>query len=92
MVDSPQQDWSFYRAQLQSSDEAWIRGLTTSDRFAIYKDLFDAVWNCRQELGNWGHLDDWAWNQNLAARQQAVAAFTKLDQIRGAGSSPNNTR
>jgi hypothetical protein len=86
----PQQDWAAYKALTAESDAAWVRGLTTSERFALYADLFDMVHNARRGPGDWERLDRWAWEQKLAIRLKLVDAFAKLDQLRSERAAANN--
>lgn len=79
MEDVPQQDWAAYEALTAESDAAWLRGLTLCDRFALYAELFDVVWNARGSQGNWERLDRWNWDQKLATRLRLVEAYRKLD-------------
>jgi hypothetical protein len=80
MVDVPQQDWMEYEARTAKTDAAWIRGLSVSERFALYDDLFSIVWGARRGPGDWERLDRWHWQQKLAARLQLVEMLSKLDQ------------
>jgi len=76
---APQQNWSLYRAMSAAADAAWIRGLSTAQRFAIYRDLYNAIWNARGVQGDWERLDSMRWQEKLAARRRMVEAFEKLD-------------
>ena len=82
MLDAPRQDWSAYEAKVRAADALWLRELTTTDRFALYCDLFNLIHDARDPAANWEQLDRWRWRQKLAARRQAVAAFHKLDELR----------
>jgi hypothetical protein len=90
MLDAPQQNWAEYTNLTRSEDEASIRGMTVSERFSIYADLFNVIWNARRDLGNWERLDRWRWDQKLAARRQLVDAFNKLDELRRERSAAND--
>jgi hypothetical protein len=81
MHDAPKQDWPMLERLSRSTDAAWIRGLTPADRFAIYADLFDLIWQARRDPGEWKRLEDWHWKHKLATRLRMVDAFNKLDRI-----------
>jgi hypothetical protein len=83
MLDAPQHDWSFYEAKTRDSDAAWIRGLSTKERFDLYASLFNTLWNARQNLpGDWERLDNQRWQEKLELRRKMVEALRKLDEYR----------
>jgi len=82
MIDAPQQDWAAYERRCRQSDEEWLRGLTTDDRFDLYADLFRIVWDARRARGDWQRLDEWHWTRKVADRRRMVASLLKLDQFR----------
>jgi hypothetical protein len=82
MVFAPQQDWSSYESLTRADHCEWLRGLSPQDRFAIYTDMFDLIWNSRDPNTDSDQLEQWHWEKKLAARMQQVEAFTKLDQLR----------
>jgi hypothetical protein len=93
MLDGPQRDWSYFESRKQDSDRAWIRGLTTSERFGLYSSFFDAVWTARQALpGDWERLERRRWEEKLAIRHRMVDAFTKLDKLRRERSAAHDSR
>jgi hypothetical protein len=92
MVDVPQQDWIAYESLARASDVAWVRGLTSGDRFTLYADMFDIVCTGRPDSTGRERLDRRSWQQKLAARQKAVAAFTKLDEFHRERPAAHNAR
>jgi hypothetical protein len=80
MLDAPRQDWAAYEKLAGPSDAAWLRGLTVAERFALYADLFNMVWDARRGPGDWQRLEQWHWQQKLATRLRMVEAFNQLDQ------------
>ena len=78
---APQQNWSLYEASTQASDIAWLRALTSQERFSLYENLFDTIWAAKQNLGNWEQLDAWNWRQKVVLRLRMVDAYRKLDLI-----------
>jgi hypothetical protein len=81
MVIAPQQNWALYESLTRSEHEKWLRELSPEDRFAIYKDLFNMIWNARDEKRDCERLDQWFWERKLAARMRQVEAYRKLDQF-----------
>jgi hypothetical protein len=77
MTEVPQQDWAAYEALAAASDTVALRNLTPVDRFALYEDLFDLIWDVRRGLGDWEKLERWSWEQKLALRRQFVQAWHK---------------
>jgi hypothetical protein len=82
MLDAPQHDWRFYEDLTRQTDAAWIRGLSASERFTIYADLFNMIWQARQTARFSDRLEERRWQQKLEIRESAVNAFAKLDQFR----------
>ena len=82
MLDAPQHDWQYYEALTRQADVAWIRSLTASERFAIYADLFNMIWQARKSAQYSDRLEERRWRQKLEIREIAVSAFAKLDQFR----------
>jgi hypothetical protein len=75
MIDAPQQDWSLYKAMSRQSDAAWIRSLSPADRFELYADLFDLIWEARRTLPFGDRVDDRHWRQKVEVRQRLTNAF-----------------
>jgi hypothetical protein len=90
MLTAPQQDWSFYADKSRSSDAAWLRTLSVADRFALYKSMFNALWNARANDSSRDRLDRWSWQQKLELQLQQVDAFARLDRLRHERSAANN--
>jgi hypothetical protein len=84
MEKAPKQNWIMYEALAASHEAAELRGMTPTEKFAIYADLFNLVRNARSNQGNWARLDEWSWQQKLETRQRMVLAFGKLDEIQHA--------
>jgi hypothetical protein len=82
MAGAPKQNWSLYRQLTRQSDAEWIRSLTPSQRFDLYADLFDIIWQSRQGSGDWKRLEEWHWKEKVAMRLRMVEAFRKLDEFR----------
>jgi hypothetical protein len=80
---APKQEWAAYQARMAEEEAAWVRKLDTSERFAIYADLFGVIWSARQNggTGDWDELDRWHWQHKLAIRLRCVQAFRRLDEI-----------
>ncbi|HKD36403.1 MAG TPA: hypothetical protein VKB78_06365 [Pirellulales bacterium] len=82
MLDGPRQDWAFYEERVRPIDRAWLQSLTTADRWAIYCDMFNLIWNARKQIsGDWQRLDEQRWREKLALRLKMVDAFQKRDQL-----------
>ena len=80
---APQQDWCYVESRSRASEAARLRAMTPNERFAVYADLFNALWAARQKIPrDWKRLDQWRWEEKLALRRRMVEAFTKLDQMR----------
>jgi hypothetical protein len=81
---APQQNWRVYAERTATEQAHWVRALSLSERFDLYADLFNVIWNARQNagMGDWDRLDQWSWEQKLARRQREVAAFRKRDELR----------
>jgi hypothetical protein len=92
MVGAPKQDWFKYDALTRNESAAWIRSLSPRDRFEIYQDLFNVIWNSRRDLGDWENLDLWNREQKLAIRLRMVEAYFKLDQVHRERAAANNSR
>ena len=90
MITASRQDWSKYETLLRKENEAWFRGMTPQERFAIYEDLFNVIWNGRRDAQDSGRLDQWRWDQKLAQRARMIDAFTKLDQVRRERAAASN--
>jgi hypothetical protein len=90
---SPQQDWNAFAAQTTAEDSAWIRGLSTEERFALYADMFGIIWKARQNglRGDWDELDEWSWQRKLADRQRCVEAYRKLDEFQHVRAAEGNS-
>lgn len=89
---APQQDWSVFSVRSSDADAARIRALGTSERFAIYADMFGVVWTARQNRGqgDWDELDRWSWQQKLAIHLRCAEAFKKLDELHHARATAAN--
>ena len=89
---APQQDWSAFSVKSSDADAEWIRGLGTSERFAIYADMFGVVWTARQNggKGDWDELDRWSWQQKLALHLRYAEAYKRLDEFRNARAATTN--
>lgn len=82
MVDAPRQDWAFYEERARPANEAWLYSLTPHDRFALYADMFNMIWEARRNVdGDWERLDEWRWQQKLELRLRMVEAFQKRDEL-----------
>jgi hypothetical protein len=91
MLDAPRHDWSFYEAVTRESNNEWIRGLTTAERFALCASMFNAIWNARQSIpGDWLELDRHRWQEKRAMRGRMLEAFRKLDDLRREQSAGND--
>jgi hypothetical protein len=92
MLDAPRQDWAFFEERARPVEAAWLRGLTTDERFALYNDMFNVIWQARRNLeGDWERLDDLRWQQKLALRLRMVEAFQKMDQHTRERTADDNT-
>lgn len=80
MSDAPKQDWAEYERRCREANAAWVRGLSTADRFALYADLYRIVRESRCAQGDWRRLEEWNWNRKVADRRRVVTALLKLDQ------------
>jgi hypothetical protein len=82
MLDAPRQDWAFYEERAKPVEAAWLRGLTTDERFTLYADMFNAIWKARRTLnGDWERLDESRWQQKLDLRLRMVGTFQKRDKL-----------
>jgi hypothetical protein len=79
---APCHDWALYENRVAAADAAWLRSLSSQERFALYADLFDMVLMARHNEQNQERLDRWTWQQKLASRMKMVEAFRKLDEHR----------
>jgi hypothetical protein len=80
MLTAPQQNWPLYQAMSIEADRAWLRGLSTAQRFAIYQGFFNAICNARGGGGDRQRLESSRWQEKLAIRRRMVEAFGQLDQ------------
>lgn len=87
MPDAPQQDWPLYDSMCREAEMAWLRSLTPADKFAIYNDLFNVVWEARKKLGVNERLDEWEWQQKLELRLRLVKSYAKWDEHQNKGTS-----
>lgn len=79
---APQQDWLYVESRSRESEAARLRSMTLAERFAVYADMYNMLWNTRRNLaGDWERLDQARWEEKLALRRRQVEAFTKLDQL-----------
>ena len=64
-----------------------------SERYAIYADLFETIWNARQlqNQGDWRRLERSSREQKLAKRLRQIAAFQKLDETHNGRSASANS-
>ena len=93
MLDAPRHDWSFYESQTLAGDAAYVRNLSTAERFELYASLFNTLWNARLSLpGDWERLDRQHWQEKLAMRLRMVDDFHKLDEYRRAQSVSANDK
>jgi hypothetical protein len=90
MTFAPRQDWSVYESLTHAEHGEWLRRLSPQDRFALYADMFNLIRNSRDPHADWASVDQWHWEQKLAARMRQVEAFTKLDQLRSERAASNN--
>jgi hypothetical protein len=90
MAFAPQQDWSAYDELTRAEHAEWIRSLSPQDRFSLYEDMFNLIWQARDKRADLDRLDQWRWEQKLAARMRQVEAFTKLDQLRRERAAASN--
>jgi hypothetical protein len=90
MITAPRQNWAMYEALAREENAQWIRRMSPQERFAIYEDLFNVIWNARRDPQEAERLERWRWEQKLALRLRAVEAFSKLDQIRRERAAANN--
>lgn len=91
-MDAPKQDWNAYAAMTAASDAAWIRGLTVSDKFALYQEMFRLMWSAPRDPAERERLERWRWEQKLETRLRMVEAFRKLDQLQHARSAAEDPR
>lgn len=82
MLDAPRQDWQWYEERTRAADAAWLRSLTTADRWALLCDMFNLVHRNRDPNADWARLEKLRWQQKLADRQDFVEACLKLDAWR----------
>jgi hypothetical protein len=90
-MDAPRQDWTAYRRLTAAHDAAWIRGLTPSDRFELYADLFNLIWNAPRDPAQWERLERARWDAKLATRLRMVGAFLKRDELLRERAAANHT-
>ena len=90
MVIAPQHDWSIYELLTRAEHRDWLRGLSPQERFALCAHMFNMIHYSRDPQADWDELDQWHWEQKLAARMRQVEAFTKLDQFRSERAAANN--
>jgi hypothetical protein len=81
VMDAPRQDWEAYRRLAAASDAAWVRGLSPSERFDLYADLFDIIWKAPRDPAQWERLERARWDAKLAIRLRLVDAFMRMDEI-----------
>jgi hypothetical protein len=89
MLDAPKQDWAYYEEKSRAANAAWLRGLSTEQRLAIYCDMFRLIRESRDSSADWDALERWRWRQKLAARQREVKAYRKLDVWRERNANPD---
>ena len=77
-----------FGARARASDAAWAESLSPAARLALVEELLEAVRSAHTAAGDWHIVDERAWNDSLAERRRAVAAFHRLDEVRGGWSPP----
>jgi hypothetical protein len=82
MLTPPQQDWVYYEAVTRPHDTEWLRSLTIAQRFQIYADLYQFIFDARRGRADWAQLEDWHWQQKLKIRLRMVEAFAERDRLR----------
>ena len=85
----PQRDWSYFAERERKAERQLLRSTTPEQRLAIYEEMFGIFRQGRRTMpGDWEKLDQWRWNEKLAARQRMLEAFRKMDQLpRGLGTT-----
>lgn len=81
---APQQNWNAYRQLTRPSDDAWLRGLSVDERYAIYRGLFNTLRQARQAQAtlsetDLARLENWHWRKKLAERDHFVKLFQPRD-------------
>ena len=89
---APQHDWTAYESQVAKDEVERVRSLGTSERYAIYADMFAVIWTARQNdrKRDWEALDRWSWQEKLAIRQRCAAAYRRLDELRNGRAAAND--
>jgi hypothetical protein len=83
MLDVPRQNWSLVERLSRRSDAAWWKSLAPGDRFDLYADLFNLIWESRGSQDN-HRLEQRRWRQKLETRLRVAGAFARLDEWRRA--------
>jgi hypothetical protein len=90
MTDAPRQNWATYADRANATEEAWLRGLTVTQRFEMYADLFSILIESRDDRRDEERLENWRGNRKSAARLREVQAFTKLHDFRRERAPPHH--
>jgi hypothetical protein len=80
VLDAPRQDWALYEEMCRPYDAAWLRQLTLEARFALYADMFNALWRKPRDPSVEDRLAQSRWMEKLASRRRVVEALSKRDR------------
>jgi hypothetical protein len=81
MVTAPQQNWQLVDKLSHAEDVAWLRSLTSQERFTLYEGLLSLVGNSTLSSDALERLECRRWEDKLSIRRKFVEAFQKLDQL-----------
>jgi hypothetical protein len=75
----------------RASDVDWMARLTPAGRLDVVEALLTTVRTVREAAGQWAEVDARAWQAALDERRRLVAAFHRLDEVRGGHEPAANT-
>ena len=82
MLDAPRQNWTAYADRVKPIDAAWLRALTCAERFDLYADMFKMVLQSSDQRKDQSRLEQWSWEQKVAARRRQLNAYNALDKLK----------
>jgi hypothetical protein len=82
MSDTPQRDWAYFETISREYRIARLRNMSPEEKFVVYADMYNTIWNARQKLSlDRKRLDASRWEQKRAIRVRLAEAFAKLDEL-----------
>ncbi|MGE3241308.1 MAG: hypothetical protein AB7G28_22475 [Pirellulales bacterium] len=90
MVTAPQQNWQLVEKLSRADDVAWLRSLSSHDRFALYAGLLKLIRSSTLTPEEQERLERQRWEDKLVLRRKTVEAFHKLDELHRGRAATNH--